>query len=102
MTESPYSVPNKGPTFMVVTGILCAIALALVLYRLINGWVMRKTIYKDDMLIAASMVFPLFSFLVCQFQFLTILLVKQSVLIVTTIVGDLGKSFFVLPVQYKG
>ncbi|QKX61311.1 uncharacterized protein TRUGW13939_08459 [Talaromyces rugulosus] len=71
MTESPYSVPNKGPTFMIVTGILCFIALVLVLYRLFNGWMMRKAIHKDDMLIAASM----------------------TVLIITTIVGDLANYY---------
>jgi hypothetical protein len=54
---------------MIVTGILCFIALVLVLYRLFNGWMMRKAIHKDDMLIAASMVF--FFLLTDLFEFLT-------------------------------
>lgn len=55
---------------MIVTGILCAIALALVLYRLINSWMMRKILHKDDILIAASMVFLPFSILFDLFEFL--------------------------------
>lgn len=50
------SVPDKGPTFMAVTGVLSGIAFVLVIYRLIHGWTFRKAIYTDDILIACSMV----------------------------------------------
>ncbi|KAH8702074.1 hypothetical protein BGW36DRAFT_372151 [Talaromyces proteolyticus] len=71
MTESPSSVPNKGPTFLLVTGIMCAIAGILVIYRLLHGYILRKNIYTDDFMIAASM----------------------CVMLVTTVVGDLANNY---------
>lgn len=56
MEESTTAVPNKAPVFFVVTSILLGIAFMLVVYRLIYGWTMRKTLSADDMVIALSMV----------------------------------------------
>lgn len=56
MEESRTPVPNKAPEFFIVTSILLAIAFALVVYRLIYGWTMRKTLSADDIVIALSMV----------------------------------------------
>jgi hypothetical protein len=53
---SSTDVPDRGPTFIAVTGVLSGIALVLVVYRLVHGWRFRKAIYKDDILIACSMV----------------------------------------------
>lgn len=41
---------------MIVTGVLSGIAFVLVVYRLVHGWTSRNAIYKDDILIACSMV----------------------------------------------
>lgn len=49
-------VPNKAPDFFISTSVLTALALVLVLYRLIWGWTRRKQLYADDFLIAGSMV----------------------------------------------
>ena len=56
MVSSTVSVPDRGPTFMAVTGVLSGIAFVLVVYRLLHGWRFRKAIYTDDILIACSMV----------------------------------------------
>ena len=56
MVSSTVSVPDKGPTFIAVTGVLSGIAFVLVVYRLVHGWTFRKAIYTDDILIACSMV----------------------------------------------
>jgi len=49
-------VPNRAPLFFTVTSILVAIAFALVLYRLLYGWMMRKALSADDIVIGFSMV----------------------------------------------
>ncbi|PLB44215.1 plasma membrane Pth11-like protein [Aspergillus steynii IBT 23096] len=54
---SPHDVPNKGPVFVQVTGVLTALAGVLVAYRLLWKAYMKTRLAADDAIITVSMVF---------------------------------------------
>jgi hypothetical protein len=49
-------VPNRGPNFIIITSILLALAVVIVVYRLLFSWFMKKSLSSDDILIGVSMV----------------------------------------------